>query len=135
VSIITSYCHFRVTYASNFGVKESKLLNPENGSRMLDNENGGYNHSSTQPVDILLVTGNLSVSSEEKTHLCKLFKQKIASNLVYIVINMVFFFCYKLSKMIFTGVLVLMFKAPETLSLKKNQFQMSLLSCVSRVSF
>jgi len=37
--------------------------------------------------------------------------------------------------MIFTGVLVLMFKAPETLSLKKNQFQMSLLSCVSRVSF
>jgi hypothetical protein len=69
VSIITSYCHFRVTYASKFGVKQSELLNPENGSRLLDNENGGHTHSSTQPVDILLVSGNLSVSQRNR-HTC-----------------------------------------------------------------
>ena len=58
------------------GWSSPEQLNPENGSRLLDNENGGYTHSSSQPVDILLVSGNLSVSSEEQRHLCKWLKKR-----------------------------------------------------------
>jgi len=48
--------------------------------------------SNTQPVDILLVSGNLSVSSEDPNTRVNDQKKKKASNLVNIVIPAVSFF-------------------------------------------
>ena len=68
--------------------------------------------SSSQPVDILLVSGNLSVSSEEQELSCKRLRKNliICSN---ILVSTVSFYC-KLFKMIIQAFLLMMAVASDT---------------------